>query len=81
MVRINLVPFRASRGPLFPKPVTGQELFFAVSYSKPALTHSLSVNAVFALEELAKSLIQSTTHRKWLNQKDRHFIMLTREAM
>ena len=23
--------------PLFPKPVTGQELFFAVSYSKPAL--------------------------------------------
>ena len=22
---------------LFPKPVTGQELFFAVSYSKPAL--------------------------------------------
>ena len=25
------------RGPLFHKPVTGQELFFAVSYSKPAL--------------------------------------------
>ena len=25
------------RGPLFPKPVTGQELFLAVSYSKPAL--------------------------------------------
>ena len=25
------------RGPLFPKPVTGQELFFAVSYSKLAL--------------------------------------------
>ena len=24
-------------GPLFRKPVTGQELFFAVSYSKPAL--------------------------------------------
>ena len=26
-----------SEGPLFPKPVTGQELFLAVSYSKPAL--------------------------------------------
>ena len=25
------------RGPLLLKPVTGQELFFAVSYSKPAL--------------------------------------------
>ena len=35
---ISLVPFRTVRGPLFPKPVTGQELFFAVSYSKPALT-------------------------------------------
>jgi hypothetical protein len=32
-----LVPFRTFRGPLFPKPVTGQELFLAVSYSKPAL--------------------------------------------
>ena len=34
---ISLVPFRTFRGPLFPKPVTGQELFLAVSYSKPAL--------------------------------------------
>ena len=35
---ISLVPFRTFRGPLFPipKPFTGQELFFAVSYSKPA---------------------------------------------
>ena len=32
-----MVPFRTFRGPLFPKPVTGQELFFAVSYRKPAL--------------------------------------------
>ena len=34
--RINFVPFR---GPLFllHKPGTGQELFFAISYSKPAL--------------------------------------------
>ena len=32
--------FRIFRGPLFHKPVTGQELFFAVSYSKPALAPS-----------------------------------------
>ena len=32
-----MVPFKTFRGPLFPNPVTGQELFFAVSYSKPAL--------------------------------------------
>ena len=35
--RISLVPFRTFRGPLFPKPVPCQELFFAVSYSKLAL--------------------------------------------
>ena len=35
--RISLVPFRIFRGTLFSKPITGQELFFAVSYSKPAL--------------------------------------------
>ena len=34
---ISLKSFRSFRGPLFRKPVTGQELFFAVSYSKPAL--------------------------------------------
>ena len=35
--KISLESFRSFRGPLFLKPVTGQELFFAVSYSKPAL--------------------------------------------
>ena len=35
--RINSIPFKMFRGPLFHKPVTGQELFFAVSYSKLAL--------------------------------------------
>ena len=35
--RINLMPFRIFRGPLFHKLLTGQEPFFAVSYSKPAL--------------------------------------------
>jgi len=34
---ISLESFRPFRGPIFRKPVTGQELFFAVSYSKPAL--------------------------------------------
>ena len=32
-----LESFRSFSGPLLTKPVTGQELFFAVSYSKPAL--------------------------------------------
>ena len=35
--RISLESFRSFRDPLLLKPVTGQELFFAVSYSKPAL--------------------------------------------
>ena len=35
--RISLVPFRTFKGPLFSKPVTGQKLFLAVSYSKLAL--------------------------------------------
>ena len=39
--RISLVPFRAFRRPLLLKPVTGQELHFAVSYSKPALAGSI----------------------------------------
>ena len=34
---ISLESFRSFRGPLFRKPVADQELFFAVSYSKPAL--------------------------------------------
>ena len=42
--RVSLVPFRTFTGPLFPKPVTGQELFFAVSYSKLALAWFLVKN-------------------------------------
>ena len=38
MIRgISLESFRSFRGPLFRKTATGQELFFAVSYSKLAL--------------------------------------------
>ena len=33
----SLESFRSFRGPLLHKPVTGQELFFALSNSKPAL--------------------------------------------
>ena len=35
--RISLVALRTFRGSLFPKPVTGQELFSAVFYSQPAI--------------------------------------------
>ena len=47
--RISLVPFRSFRGPLFPKPVTGQELFWAVSYSKQALDSGLMLAASWPL--------------------------------
>ena len=33
----HLESSKSFKGPLLPKPVTGQEQFFAVSYSKPAL--------------------------------------------
>ena len=36
-LRISLKSLRSFRGPLLLKPVTGQELFFTVSYNKPAL--------------------------------------------
>ena len=32
-----MAKFKTFRGPLFPKPVTVQEIFLAISYSKPAL--------------------------------------------
>ena len=39
--RISLESFRSFRGPLLLKPVTGQELYFAISYSKLALAAML----------------------------------------
>ena len=40
--------FRSFRGPLLHKPVTGQELFFAFSYSKPALVRNIFfINQLF----------------------------------
>ena len=59
--RISLVPFRTFRGPLFPKPVTGQELFLAVSYSKPALG------------TLCKSIVFRTWH--WNLHKFEHIFV------
>merc|ERR1712051_80529 len=38
--RISLESFGSFRGPILHKPVTGQELFFDVFYSKPALVTS-----------------------------------------
>ena len=40
--RISLESFRSFRGPLLCKLATGQELFFAVSYSKPALAPNIT---------------------------------------
>ena len=47
--RISLESFRSFRGPLLPKPVTDQELFFAVPYSKPALV-SMLINVTLVVE-------------------------------
>ena len=40
---ISSESFRSFRGPLFRKPVTGQELFFAASYSKQALVLAMNI--------------------------------------
>ena len=55
--RISLVPFRTFRRPLFPKPVTGKELFFAVSYSKAALNSSYCCAAPSSSSNLWKGLV------------------------
>ena len=44
--RISFVRFRTFRGSLFPKTVTGQELFLAVSYSKPDLVGFSELNTL-----------------------------------
>ena len=48
--KVQTLPFRIFRGPLFHKPVTGQELFFAVSYSKPALVETIFVKTTLIVE-------------------------------
>ena len=57
-----MVPFRTFKGPLFPKPVTGKELCFAVSYSKPALMNLLrgqKKNSLYVRLQKGFSLIVS----------------------
>ena len=51
-----MVPFRTFRGPLFPKPVTSQELFFAVSYSKPALGSQYKIDWISCELQIRKNL-------------------------
>ena len=50
--RVSLAPFKTFRGPLFPKSVTGQELFLTVSYCRLAL-EQLSISTWF-LKSLSK---------------------------
>ena len=54
--RISLIPFRTFRGPLLHKPVTGQELFFNVSYSKLTLRHSFNYSSCISLFQTSDSL-------------------------
>ena len=55
--RIILESFSFFRGPLLLKPVTGQELSFAVSYSEPALVDGLS-NKKETIWQKGQSIIQ-----------------------
>ena len=64
--RISLVPFRTFRGPLFPKTVTGQELFLAVSYSRPALAIFLPIRNLFMRYQGYKTYIVSTSFARAL---------------
>ena len=50
--RISLESFRSFRGPLLHKPVTGQGLFFAVSYSTLALVMKIGVIGIWDFVEL-----------------------------
>jgi hypothetical protein len=61
--RAGLVPFKAFRGPLFPKPVIGQELFFYVSYSKLALNKK-GPNAQICFSQ--KSYLKDNTFKKFM---------------
>ena len=69
--RISLESFRSFRGPLLLKPVTGQELFFAVSYSKPALAKLHFPESGFTIPRLWHSvctwaLIVLSKNRIWI---------------
>ena len=71
-----MVPFRAFKGPLFPKPVTGQELIFAVSYSKPALIISTFFSNPVSSSEKMAQLESMLKKRSGINLPSRHQILL-----
>ena len=71
---ISLESFRSFRGSLFCKPVTGQELFFAVSYSKSALESIQDLNFRFDIQTKAQLwpaitfFVFPTKNIEWGNQ-------------
>ena len=66
--RISLESFRSFRSPLLYKPVTGQELFFAVSYSKPAL-ESIPISVVCGRCNIGSVRVSARNDRKWKKMK------------
>ena len=52
--------FRSFRGPLLPKPVTGQELFLAVSHSEPAVVNFVSLSL---MRENLRGLRENLKHK------------------
>ena len=62
--RINFIPFRIFRGPLFHKPVTGQELIFTVSYSKPALGIYIKLTKLSNLDVISKRRLEMISRSK-----------------
>ena len=76
--RISLESFRSFRGPLLLKPVTGQALFFAVCYSKPALVTILNGSyrqlVLFSVDNDSRNLLihknQDCGQNSWNNSHD-----------
>ena len=62
LFRITLESFRSFRGPLLYKPVTGEELFFAVSYSK----HALRAFRKFSMPPTSNWLGTFVCHLVWV---------------
>ena len=72
---ISFISFRTSKDSLFPKPVTGHELFLAVSYSKPALvgdplsTFIWNYTYIRKLEYLLTPAAAYTSWDKWGSER------------
>ena len=61
--RMSLVPFRTFREPLVLNPVTGQELFLPVSYSKPALVEIVLVETVLAADPMYYEIMSEANNK------------------